>query len=205
MNRMIRSTAVALLLGVSACGMPALNVKFVEPNISQFKAKGNRVVVGEGSLVSDVLAIEVMKNGKFVIAGHELPKETTKPKVALSELEAAPHSSSAMLRSNAFAAPAGAAPAGSAVPSVPAAAPEAAPPAAPAASEAAPQSRDFDYVFSVNTSSKLYAPSSNSYPATYSFSVTAASGEIVYIKALSGGDLKTELSATLGEVAGLLL
>ena len=195
---MIRIAAISLLVGLSACSGPLLNVKFVEPNISHFKAKGNRVVVGEGSLVSDVLAIEVMKNGKFAIAGHELPKEQPKPKLALR----APGQESWSARSNAFAAPAETAPA--AAPAAPETAPAAAP-AAPAAPEVASPAGDFDYVFSVNTSTKLYAPQSNDYPATYSFSVTAASGEIIYIKALSGGDLKGELATTLGEVAGLLL
>ena len=201
MSSMIRVASVALVLGLAACGGPLLNVKFVEPNISHFKSKGNRVVVGEGSLVSDVLAIEVMKNGKFVIAGHELPKEE-KAKAALLPGRDSSRVASASMRSNAFGAP-DSVPAAAPV-AVPAAAPEAAPPA-PAAPEAASPSGDFDYVFSVNTSSRLYAPQSNDYPATYSFSVTAASGEIIYIKALSGGDLKGELASTLGEVAGLLL
>ncbi|MEO8903923.1 MAG: hypothetical protein ABI488_16505 [Polyangiaceae bacterium] len=194
---MIRLAALSLMLGVAACGMPALNVKFVEPNISQFKARGNRVVVGEGSLVSDVLAIEVMKNGKFQIAGHALPKEAGPSKVALSELDSAPRPNSPVPRSNLLAA-------ADSAPAAASARAEASEPASPSP-EAAPQGGNFDYIFSVNTSTKLYAPSSNSYPATYSFSVTAISGEIIYIKALSGGDLKTELSATLGEVAGLLL
>jgi len=197
MSSMIRVASIALLLGLAACGGPVLNVKFVEPNISHFKAKGNRVVVGEGSLVSDVLAIEVMKNGKFVIAGHDLPKEE-KAKAALSPHRDSSRVASVSLRTNTFGAP----------DSAPAAAPVATPeatPAALAAPEAAAPSADFDYVFSVNTSTRLYAPQSNDYPATYSFSVTAASGEIIYIKALSGGDLKGELASTLGEIAGLLL
>ncbi len=184
-------------------------MKFVEPNIAHFKAKGNRVVVAEGSLVSDVLAIEIMKTGKFVIAGHELPKEeparksaaiTEQPPLASYRsnlLGAGPEAAAKASTTAATTAPAQAEP----VPTSP-------PPAAEApasVAEPAASNGGYDYVFSVNTSTKAYAPKTNDYPATYSFSVTAASGEIIYIKALSGGDLKRELATTIAEVACLLL
>lgn len=209
MNKLLRIASVALLLGVGACAVPQLNVKYVDPKISEFKTKGNRVVVGEGSLVGDVLAIEVLKNGKFVIAGHELPREA-KAKVAHAALEPSTRVAGGSLRANLLGAPpkpapAAAAPADPATPAPTEPAPAATEEPAPAAAETEAPGGSYDYVFSVNTSTVLYAPKSNEYPALYSFSVTAASGEIIYIKALSGGDLKAELATTIGELAGLLL
>ena len=201
---MIRTALFAVLVGMAACS-PMFNVKFVEPNIAHFKAKGNRVVVPDSSLVSDVLVIELLKSGKFVIAGHELPNDEATGKAA--SLNRQP-SSRAAYRSNELGAGPEAAP--NAAPTEPAKAepaptnpaPSTEPEAAPAAHPAA-KTGSYDYIFSVYT--KTPQPKSNDYPVTYSFSVTAASGEIIYIKALSGGDLKLELASTIAEVAGLLL
>lgn len=175
-----------LALGVSACSVTPLNVKFVEPKIATFKGHGNRVAVAEGSLDGDVLAIQIMKNGKFVLASRELKAAGAKEEVA-----AAP-------------APAPAAPPAP-VEGATEGAPAPAPPPAPAAAAPAESGEAVDYTFRVATITDVYVPGSNSYPATYSFSVTAKTGEIIYVKALSGGDLKAELAATVAEVAGLLL
>lgn len=187
---------VTALVGLSAtgCGVSTLNVKFVEPKIAQWKGKGNRVIVGEGTLVGDVLAIEVLKSGKFQIAGHTLPEAPKAAKTAPPEAKPAPAPVAAPVAPvEGAATPADAAPASE--------------PAQVAAPEPAARADEgaWDYVFSVNTNTRFYKPGTNDYPATYSFTVTARSGEIIYIKALSGGDLKAELALTIGEVAGLLL
>lgn len=191
MNLLQRLLSVsALALGVAACNIAPLNVKFVEPKIATFKGHGNRVAVGEGSLVGDVLAIEIMKNGKFVLASRDLQGDTTPAEPAPAEPAPAPAAAEPE------AAPAEGAPA------VAEAAPAAEPAPAPAPSgEQAP----IDYTFRVATITSVYDAGNNSYPATYSFSVTAKTGEIIYIKALSGGDLKVELAETVAELAGLLL
>lgn len=186
-NIVIGTTALGLLLGLAGCGVSSLNVKFVEPKMAAFKGHGNRVIVGEGSLVGDVLAIEVLKNGKFQIAGHEMPISAPRAK----GIEAKEPAASPAAPADPAAEPAAAAPAAAVAPQAPAPEPE------PAGG--------YDYVFAVNTNTQFYTPKSNEYPATYSFSVTAKTGEIVYIKALSGGDLKLELAGTITEVAGLLL
>ncbi len=138
-----------------------------------------------------------------MIAGHELPKEA--PASQSAALDGRP--SLANYRSNQLGVGLEAA---AKVTTTESAKTEPAAASSPTATEAvatepASSSAGYDYVFSVNTSTNLYAPKSNDYPATYSFSVTAASGEIIYIKALSGGDLKLELASTLTELAGLLL
>lgn len=61
-----------------------------------------------------------------------------------------------------------------------------------------------DYLFNVNTLVWVN-PEANVMPITYSFSVVTKTGEIVYIKALDGGDMKHEFQATLTELSGLLL
>lgn len=180
------AVAAALLLGVGACNFAPLNVKFVEPKIATFKGHGNRVAVAEGSLDGDVLAIQIMKNGKFTLASREM-KAVESPKPAAAAPAAAPPA----------APPAEGAPAEAAA-AVPA-------PAAPPAPAAAESESAVDYTFRVASITSVYNTGSNSYPATYSFSVTAKSGEIIYIKALSGGDLKVELAETVAELAGLLL
>ena len=192
MFKLISLVSLALGLGAAACNLAPLNVKFVEPKIATFKGQGKRVAVAEGSLDGDVLAIEIMKNGKFTLASRELKAvEDAKPQAA------------------APAAPAPAAPAAAPTEGAPADAVAAAPapPASPAPAEAAPAESEaaVDYTFRVASITSVYNTGSNSYPATYSFSVTAKSGEIIYIKALSGGDLKVELAETVAELAGLLL
>jgi hypothetical protein len=186
----------ALALGSSACSLAPLNVKFVEPKIAGFKGHGNRIAVAEGSLDGDVLAIEIMKNGKFMLASRELKAAGAKDEIAAAPTAPAPAPAPAPPAA-AEPAPAEGAPAEGA--------PTAAPTPAPAAAAPAESSAPVDYTFRVSTITSLYNTGSNSYPATYSFSVTAKTGEIIYIKALSGGDLKVELAATVAEVAGLLL
>src|SRR5450432_2742033 len=171
----IHALSVVLALGIVGCGSRQLNVKFVEPGIAQYKAKGNRVSVGEGSLPGDLLAIEIMKNGKFILASRAAtlePKGDDKP--------AAP------AKADSSAAKAADSPVGA------------------KAAEAAPAAEvphtGIAYIFRVNTITNFYHPSSNSYPATYSFSVTARTGEIIYVKALTGADLKAELASTVTEL-----
>jgi len=72
-----RLIAAALLLAVlSACGA-AQDIVYKDPEIAKYKT-GNRVVVATGSLVSDVVLIEMLKQGKFVLAGttSETPAES---------------------------------------------------------------------------------------------------------------------------------
>ena len=75
-------SSMALGVSVGACNFAPLNVKFVEPQIASFKGHGNRVAVAEGSLDGDVLAIEIMKNGKFVLASRELAPAPVKTEAA---------------------------------------------------------------------------------------------------------------------------
>jgi hypothetical protein len=161
--------AVALLLAVlSGCGA-AQDIVYKDPEIARYKT-GNRVMLASGSLVSDVVMIEMLKQGKFVLAGtsSEAPAEA-KPATA-----AAGHGK------------AGA--------------------AAPAKVAAAPASEGgYDYVFRVNALVYSYLPALNALGVRYSFSVTTKTGEIVYIRVIAGGDLKTSIAGTFAEVASLLL
>ena len=129
--RIVGITLAALCM--TACFSP-LNVKYVDKEIAKYKA-GNVVSVDSHSVVTAVLAIELMKQAKFVIADGAKPA---------------------------------------------------------------------NYRFAVNA---LYSPQAlqQSMPVTYSFSVVSTTGEIIYIKAISGGDMTNEFQATLSELAGLLL
>jgi hypothetical protein len=165
--------AVALLLAVlSACGA-AQDIVYKDPEIARYKT-GNRVMLASGSLVSDVVLIEMLKQGKFVLAGtsSEAPEE----------------------------AKSAAAPAAHGKAGATAAAP------APAKVAAAPASEGgYDYVFRVNALVYSYLPALNALGVRYSFSVTTKTGEIVYIRVIAGGDLKTSIAGTFAEVASLLL
>lgn len=168
-----RLIAAALLLAVlSACGA-AQDIVYKDPEIAKYKT-GNRVVVASGSLVSDVVLIEMLKQGKFVLAG------TTSDAPAPAKA-AAPAATAKAGKGGAVAAKADAAP-------------------APAQSEGG-----FDYVFRVNALVYGFLPAANALGVRYSFSVTTKTGEIVYIRVIAGGDLKTSIAGTFAEVASLLL
>lgn len=158
--------AACLMLGMlAACGA-AQDIVYKDPEIAKYKT-GNRVILASGSLVSDVVMIEMLKHGKFTLAG--------------TAIEAAPVAKAQPAPTKG----------GKAAP------------AAPAPVTADPNS--YDYIFRVNALVYSYLPIQNALAVRYSFSVTTKTGEIVYIKVIAGGDLKTSMAGTFSEVASLLL
>jgi hypothetical protein len=158
----LRLIAACLMFGLlAACGA-AQDIVYKDPDIAKYKT-GNRVILASGSLVSDVVMIEMLKHGKFALAG--------------TSSDAAPAAKDEIAKPGAKGAPA----------------------------TVKPDPNSYDYIFRVNALVYNYMPQGNALGVRYSFSVTTKTGEIVYIKVIAGGDLKTSMAGTFTEVAALLL
>jgi len=66
-------------------------------------------------------------------------------------------------------------------------------------------SNGFDYVIHINSLLYGYNPALVQLAGQYSMSVTSRTGEIVFIRVMNAGDMKTTLPVTLNEIAQLLL